>query len=435
MILLIIILVLLVIIAISYCCNLIYETIERKAVEKYRKALVENFGDHYLNSDINESVAQLRIQLDKIIHETKQKYSDLTLEREKQFNKLSLERQQQYSDFCLQKEQEYDNLIESYKNKHKEFDQCVLLLKTKSAKFPPLARAIAKMKELEFDRLQSRLSVRAYNASEIVREAKRKSKEYILKFYAAKNLIDSYEALFPWLEEYRTFDIDNISIEDITIPDGCNDVVLKYVSFVDYSKLKPVERNQLALDRYISGHKSNIQLGRLYERYIGYLHEKKGYEVFYTGALNCLEDLGRDLIAKKNNEVLIIQCKYWSKEKTIRENTICQLYGTGIKYKIEHKKEKVNVQTVLMTSTSCSDMAKEFAEVLGVKLNDNFKYHDYPMIKCNIGKNNEKIYHLPMDQMYDKVKIEPRKGEFYAMTCMEAELNGFRRAYKWNGNE
>lgn len=44
-----------------------------------------------------------------------------------------------------------------------------------------------------------------------------------------------------------------------------------------------------------------------------------------------------------------------------------------------------------------------------------------------------KIYHLPFDQQYDKVKIEKNKGEFYCSTVQEAEKAGFRRAYRWKG--
>ena len=59
---------------------------------------------------------------------------------------------------------------------------------------------------------------------------------------------------------------------------------------------------------------------------------------------------------------------------------------------------------------------------------------DYPCIKCNIGHDSEgnrtKIYHLPFDQQYDNTKIEPNKGEFYAVTVKEAENAGFRRAFK-----
>ena len=53
------------------------------------------------------------------------------------------------------------------------------------------------------------------------------------------------------------------------------------------------------------------------------------------------------------------------------------------------------------------------------------------MIKCNISKTGEKIYHLPFDQQYDRVEISPNKGECYVYTVKEAEDRGFRRAFRW----
>jgi hypothetical protein len=41
---------------------------------------------------------------------------------------------------------------------------------------------------------------------------------------------------------------------------------------------------------------------------------------------------------------------------------------------------------------------------------------------------------LPFDQQYDVTKVNG-KDEFMAMTVAEAESAGFRRAYKWHGNE
>mgnify|MGYP002679159756 FL=1 len=82
-----------------------------------------------------------------------------------------------------------------------------------------------------------------------------------------------------------------------------------------------------------------------------------------------------------------------------------------------------------------SDAAKEFAKCLEIKVVENDKIKEYPMIKCNINeKNNGKIYHLPFDQQYDNVKID-KEGEFFAMTVQEAEEAGFRRAKRWRSQD
>lgn len=78
------------------------------------------------------------------------------------------------------------------------------------------------------------------------------------------------------------------------------------------------------------------------------------------------------------------------------------------------------------------------AEYLGIKYVENFEADDYPCIKCNVGRNaygeTTKIYHLPFDQQYDSTKIM-HQGEFYALTVAEAEAAGFRRAFKWFGEQ
>ena len=57
------------------------------------------------------------------------------------------------------------------------------------------------------------------------------------------------------------------------------------------------------------------------------------------------------------------------------------------------------------------------------------------MIKCNLSNNGEKIFHLPFDQQYDKIKIEPEKKEQYVTTVYEAFELGYRRAKRWRGEQ
>ena len=126
------------------------------------------------------------------------------------------------------------------------------------------------------------------------------------------------------------------------------------------------------------------------------------------------EDMGRDLIARKNNEVHIIQCKYWSQEKLIHEKHITQLFGTALEYSLSKGNE--NVLPVLITNISLSDTARRFASTLLVTVKEYTHLQDYPRIKCNVNRDQEGnktlIYHLPFDQQYDNVKIEKHKNEF-----------------------
>src|ERR1700680_851824 len=76
--------------------------------------------------------------------------------------------------------------------------------------------------------------------------------------------------------------------------------------------LSEVERNQRALDRYLRSRKTPWQLGRDYERYIGYVRELVSARVTYQGIFAGLEDLGRDLLAERDGVIEVIQCKRWS---------------------------------------------------------------------------------------------------------------------------
>ena len=89
-----------------------------------------------------------------------------------------------------------------------------------------------------------------------------------------------------------------------------------------------------------------------------------------------------------------------------------------------------------MTSTSLSQRAYQFAKELKIKTIENYPLKDYPCIKCNVSRRDgTKIYHLPMDQQYDKTLIEEERNECYVETVADAEALGFRRAYRWRGTQ
>lgn len=267
-----------------------------------------------------------------------------------------------------------------------------------------------------------------------IRDIRKAAKEMVEKHMNSEYQLAYLLKLFPNLEDIIDAEFNTlppIDIEQVAEYDRARD----YMSKEEYSQLSTTEKNQLALDRYRQSHtKTKWQIGRDYELYIGYIYTKKGYDVEYFGEFMGLEDLGRDLICKKDDEILIIQCKYWAKEKTIHEKHITQLYGTTISYCIEHNFSPKKVKGVLVTNIEISQMARRMADYLGIDYKENVPLNDYPCIKCNIGVDEygleTKIYHLPFDQQYDNTKID-KPGEFFAMTVKEAEEAGFRRAFKW----
>jgi len=241
-----------------------------------------------------------------------------------------------------------------------------------------------------------------------------------------KYQIEYIKTLIPEVEDIVEYDeYLNDSLED--------DSPKNFLSKEEYNLLSDTEKNIRALEYYKKRKKRNWEIGRDFERYIGYLYEKENFQVEYVGIDMKFNDMGRDLIVKDRSVTTIIQCKYWSKHKIIHEKHIAQLFGTVTKYKIDNPHEN-NVIGLFVSHTVLSEEAKNFAKALEINVKENVELGEYPIIKCNISANGEKIYHLPMDQQYDTTIIEPQKGEFFAFTVEEAEEKGFRRAYKWHGN-
>jgi hypothetical protein len=333
------------------------------------------------------------------------------------------------------------------------------LLKEKAMGFPWLANAIGDYYE-NFDKIfAAYLETKprpAFIQAERVKKAAEEKKIFKKEFLTAKYIIDYYESLFPWLKEYVGFNSEEL-LQAIYSENNSEveDPVSFYITKSEFKDLPAVERNQIALNRYWNRDKDPWQIGRDYERFIGYLYEMKGFKVQYHGIEKGKEDLGRDLVCIKGKEIEIVQCKYWSDQKSIqvRENHITQLYGTTIKYFLDHIQDKQakqndkdhifpeiikekNIKPVLVTTTALSQTAQEFANVLGIRVDKITMDKNYPCIKCNVNnQTNERIYHLPFDQQYDKTMINSNTEERWVKTAQEAEKLGFRRAWRWKGNE
>jgi hypothetical protein len=334
------------------------------------------------------------------------------------------------------------------------------LFSEKEIGFPWLASAIGyyyeNMDKIYADYLETKPHP-ALKQADKLREIAKEKAEFKKEFLVMRYIVKYYESLFPWLPEYIGANSDELleqsKVKEDEEGNEENDPVLNYITKGEFEKLTTVDRNQKALDRYWKSRKTPWQIGRDYERYIGYLYEKEGYKVRYFGIENGLEDLGRDLVCNKGDIIEVVQCKFWSKTKNIpiRENHVNQLFGTTVKHYIDHisKEKKVNLQSfleaydsgkiigTLVTSSNLSDTAKNFAESLKIKIKQEVEFNiNYPAIKCNINPiTKEKIYHLPFDQQYDKAVIDSSTGEFYAKTVKEAEDAGFRRAWRWRGLE
>jgi len=328
------------------------------------------------------------------------------------------------------------------------------LIAERTAGFPWLARAFGDYVQLraleKADALDSKQRP-APRAAEQIREtaAELRAAESRARLHGYQ--LQYYESLFPWLTEFRELsDEDADSLATVLAPSSGEqpeeDPARHWLSDGEYASLTTAEKYQRALDRYQESRKTNWQVGRDYERFVGYLFEREGFRVDYRGALFGLADMGRDLIAARRNEIRIVQCKRWATAKTIHEKHVFQLFGSALEYQLRLEdsqqpflddilRQAPEVIPVLYTSTSVSPMARRVADRLRVQIVESFHPQPYPCIKCNVSRRSgERIYHLPFDLQYDRVVIEPERGEVFEMTVAGAEAAGFRRAYRWNAD-
>ena len=304
-----------------------------------------------------------------------------------------------------------------------------------------LARYIAEADRSEDEAVARWLRTRnrpAIRASELVAEARSERRAFKERLKFLEYQLASYKEYFPFLEEYEEVILD----EAIPLTaDGRNrealetvDPVCKYIPLEDFNNLPIGERNQRALNRYLSRNLNNAEIGRFYERFLGWRYESDGWDVEYHGIVQGYEDMGRDLICRKDGRVHIVQAKNWGAETIIHEKHIFQLYGTVQLYLMDQEQALIpaKVKAIFITAASLSPVAQRAARWLDIKFKENYLLDKtYPMIKCNINPaTKEKIYHLPFDQQYDRTKIIPAMDECYVRTVAEAETLGFRRAFR-----
>lgn len=330
-------------------------------------------------------------------------------------------------------------------------DALKTILEERKVQFPWLASAIADYWELESLRAAGHLQTKkrpAVKAAEVVAEHGAKRREAEQHARLAQYRAEYYEKLFPWIVDYVGDDVPDevVDLSDARRTES-EDPAVRWLTKAEFNALSPVEKYQKALDNWKLRRKSRWEIGREYERYVGYLYESQGFDVEYTGAIDGFADMGRDVIARNKAELLVIQCKFWSQEKVIREKHVFQLLGTSFEYAFrlgmmggdlqpslyENAIEAIGIRPILFTSTVLSSEARRAAELLNVDFFENAKISEYPVIKCNVsGRDGERIYHLPFDQQYDRTKIDERRGECFVYTVAEAERMGFRRAWRWH---
>lgn len=376
------------------------------------------------------------------LYDFKKRYDVLQHEYKQELQKLKREIELQ-GDVIHNVKRESKHNQERYEETVKKKDLLFVQIKEKNNEsLEYISSLIADHLTLQYDISAEYLKTKKHPANkeaQRIRELKDVTKEIIQRNKTIQYKYEYLFQLFPDLELYVD-DIESIgelsNLNNLGELEDSVDRTRYYLSRDEYDSLSEVERNQLALDRYIQSNKSKWQIGRDYELFIGYEYARDGWNVDYFGIDKQLEDMGRDLIATNGDVTHIVQCKYWAQRKLIHEKHISQLYGTTVQF-ILSSSAKNKVIPVFVTNISLSETAKSFAEYLDVKIIENKQMSEFPRIKCNVNRDEwgyeTRIYHLPMDQQYDRTKI-CKLGEFFAFSVEEAVNAGFRRAWRWYGN-
>lgn len=377
-----------------------------------------------------------------------------------------------------------------YNSKKRTADYLEKAIKTRVAEFPVLATILGDVLTAKDKWIADKLETKknpALKAADELRKIRLDKRKLIAENKAYQWELQYLRELIPWIEELeddvmqpKTFYTNDYNGDDKNDKDDAK----LWLTSEEYKNLPTTQKYQLALDRYNRRNKSNAEIGLEYERYVGYRLEKDGWSVEYHGANKGKEDMGRDLICVRDNLIYIVQCKCWSQRKEIHEKHINQLFGSAMVYYLSDyprlrtmqllgwkdedcdalpymeddnpQKQAWNatydnvientlfandqpdifhakrIMPVFISTAPYSDKAIKFAHELGVTIIIE-PLGTYPVIKCNINKNGEKIYHLPFDQQYDNCVIK-NTGECYVSTVAEAEALGFRRAKRWRGN-
>lgn len=142
--------------------------------------------------------------------------------------------------------------------------------------------------------------------------------------------------------------------------------------------------------------------GLNYERYIGYLMEQEGHIVFYRGAYAGEKDKGVDLVALKDTQTRLIQCKCFNDQLPVEQ---VEKYLRHIQYEWENASGSPIQDIPHIWELYCTSWLSNGA--FQTCRTNNIKYTNHgtgvpPLVKA-FHFEGEKRYMLPGQQFYDHI--------------------------------
>ena len=239
------------------------------------------------------------------------------------------------------------------------------------------------------------------------------------------NKVNKYNTIKPSEEEIEIYSqyLDYLSQKS-------EDTTFVLFRETKIEKIKEEEILQQKIDNYLNNLPNNEQIGKAYERYIGYLYEIQGYQVIFNGIEQGIKDNGIDLICTKDNETHIVQCKNWANK--IYNKTVHQLLGSVTEYKIDNQQQDKNIIGIIYTTNGADENAVNAANKLGIIIKTQKLDKTYPLIKC---KKDNNTYYLPpeiednaINQQYDAIHIDILDGDIHCQTIEQAKEQGFTQS-------
>lgn len=215
--------------------------------------------------------------------------------------------------------------------------------------------------------------------------------------------------------------VDHPGIVDLSY--AGNEPAGYYLAEDEREELSVPEQLSLALSRYYSSVLPYASIGRLYEIQVGTYYEAEGWMVEFHGIREGLEDGGVDLIARKDGETLLIQCKCWSEKqgKLIHSNVVHQLHGARDEYVLKHPDE--DVEAIIFATVDLDPRAEEASKALSIfscLFPADFRH--MPQARGVVEpQTGEKVYVTPLDASFG---VLPGKN---FSSPAEAEKAGFSR--------
>ena len=161
---------------------------------------------------------------------------------------------------------------------------------------------------------------------------------------------------------------------------------------------------------------SNLGLNKRYRIYIGYLYERMGWQVDYSG--------GRNLISRKDNKLIVTISEAIM---TVDLSAMQALLGAAMECKRDNPSTIVSAMCV--TSSALISRVSSLAKKFSIAVREHFYFRNFPCVRCKAYSEIQRVYYVPDDEEYLSVKMFPEYGDRYCWSPDEAEAMRFYRPY------